>query len=186
MACPTCGHTMQCVDGVNGDTFWCPRCGTLKIGNQAELVEGPKLVTESRHLLRLCQEALERYSRGGRGLDEVSAPSIGRAVRNTEEACTLWSPMSHGSSEVTLPPTITGQWLRETGWKYHAIRKYFYLTTSCDTLLLKKQPDGWTLQAVGSAVDPREYDDAAATLTDSATRQTVRLIVSMCNDHSFA
>lgn len=27
MACPTCAHTMQCLEG---RWFWCPRCGSIK------------------------------------------------------------------------------------------------------------------------------------------------------------
>lgn len=64
MACPTCGHTMQNLglSSVGRATFWCPRCGTLKVetrtsfsrwacdgsGEHAERVheevEAPKLV----------------------------------------------------------------------------------------------------------------------------------------------
>ena len=51
MSCPTCDHTMQKV-GVfddNGPTFWCPRCGTLRVDTQAgEFVDRPKLVDRCR------------------------------------------------------------------------------------------------------------------------------------------
>jgi hypothetical protein len=54
MACPTCDHTMQCVAT---NTFWCPRCGTLKMVDSRcpeEIVE-PKLV---RRAFNLCEEIL--------------------------------------------------------------------------------------------------------------------------------
>jgi len=31
MACPTCGHTMQ---SVVDRIWWCPRCGTTKVGDR--------------------------------------------------------------------------------------------------------------------------------------------------------
>lgn len=47
MACPTCDHTMQMIgEGVN--TFWCPRCGTIKFGSTRPAHEAPKLVDHCR------------------------------------------------------------------------------------------------------------------------------------------
>jgi hypothetical protein len=43
MACPTCDHT---IGRIAGEVFWCPRCGTLKVGNTATLT--PQLVWRCR------------------------------------------------------------------------------------------------------------------------------------------
>ena len=40
--CPTCGHTIQRVnEGINPITFWCPRCGTLKVDKGVPDSEAP-------------------------------------------------------------------------------------------------------------------------------------------------
>ena len=43
MACPTCGHTMQ---SIVDTTWWCPRCGTLRVGNRHDSLgtSSPRLV----------------------------------------------------------------------------------------------------------------------------------------------
>ena len=49
MACPTCDHTMHCINSVNEfPQFWCPRCGTLK---ENERVTVPTLVPRVRSLI---------------------------------------------------------------------------------------------------------------------------------------
>lgn len=52
MACPTCGHTMQCVadPGPRYSVFWCPRCGTLNVTSMGtpDRVVAPKLVDRCR------------------------------------------------------------------------------------------------------------------------------------------
>ena len=47
MACPTCDHTMQCV---NDNVFWCSRCGTLR---DVMEVSPPKLVSRVNELINL-------------------------------------------------------------------------------------------------------------------------------------
>jgi len=42
MSCPTCDHTMQRIEN---ETFWCPRCGTLRLG---PMIEMPMLVERVR------------------------------------------------------------------------------------------------------------------------------------------
>ena len=42
MACPTCDHTMQSLNGGPNSWFWCPRCGTIKQRNGLDTP--PKLV----------------------------------------------------------------------------------------------------------------------------------------------
>jgi hypothetical protein len=39
MACPVCDYTMQNLGVPPGRTFWCPRCGTLKIENSGGTYE---------------------------------------------------------------------------------------------------------------------------------------------------
>jgi hypothetical protein len=41
MSCPTCTHTMQTVAK---ETFWCPRCGTLKLRSGLDTDHTPRLV----------------------------------------------------------------------------------------------------------------------------------------------
>ncbi len=83
---------------------------------------------------------------------------------------------------------ITGQWLRELGFKYHAIGKYFYMTTLNDVLLVEAKdsesdPDvQWFLSVVGGQIDPATYTDLAAMLTGRATRRDVEMIVGMCRE----
>lgn len=57
MACPTCGHTMQSLDGPTV-RWWCPRCGTLKetrgyAGREFTSVEAPKVVDRLRGFVRM-------------------------------------------------------------------------------------------------------------------------------------
>ena len=59
MACPTCDHTMQRLNGdVNMFYFWCPRCGTLVENSRGELTqEAPKLVNRCREFEASCYQA---------------------------------------------------------------------------------------------------------------------------------
>lgn len=76
---------------------------------------------------------------------------------------------------------ITGEWLRETGWTYHAIGKYFYLRTSHDTLLIRGSSRNWQVSAVANHIDPQDYVDLEAVLFTDATRDDVMAQVRLCN-----
>ena len=53
MACPTCDHTMQIIEGYDEPpTAWCPRCGTIKICSLDE-IDVPKLPGRVREFLEL-------------------------------------------------------------------------------------------------------------------------------------
>jgi len=55
MACPTCDHTMSCVAP---GTFWCERCGTLRIRKTLAAPNEdytPHLVGHCRHFERIVE-----------------------------------------------------------------------------------------------------------------------------------
>ncbi len=57
MACETCDHTMQRVNGGKPSVFWCPRCGTLKterIIPGERSFEAPKIVERTRSLCEVA------------------------------------------------------------------------------------------------------------------------------------
>lgn len=56
MPCQSCDHTMQRVNDGHPPTFWCPRCGTLKMEGGVPEFEEPKLVNRA---FRLCEQALD-------------------------------------------------------------------------------------------------------------------------------
>ena len=76
---------------------------------------------------------------------------------------------------------ITGEWLREAGWTYHAIGKYFYLLTDHDTLLIREGPRSWTVSAVAAHIDPQDYVDLEAVLFTDACQEDVMAQVSLCS-----
>lgn len=90
---------------------------------------------------------------------------------------------------IKVPQTETGQingkWLREIGFKYHPIRKYYYRSTINDILLVyasgSEQADAtqWYLCAVADHIDPAEYSSIAAMLTGRATREDVLQVVEI-------
>ena len=51
MACPTCDHTMQKIND-SPYLFWCPRCGTIRFGENShgvhETIEAPMLIRRCR------------------------------------------------------------------------------------------------------------------------------------------
>ena len=59
MACETCDHTMQRVNGGEPKVFWCPRCGTLKTEGVVLEFELPKVVGRS-HALCSSIDDVER------------------------------------------------------------------------------------------------------------------------------
>lgn len=81
---------------------------------------------------------------------------------------------------------IDGKWLREIGFTYHALGKYFYMITINDILLVEardseKDPDcQWWLSVVAGHVDPADYVDLAGQLTGRATRADVLAVVEIC------
>ena len=78
--------------------------------------------------------------------------------------------------------TITAEWLRAEGFQYHAIQKYFYWNGSLTTILVTPEDEGmrWCLEVVPPHIDPREYTDTAATLTENVKRKDIENILAMC------
>ena len=77
---------------------------------------------------------------------------------------------------------ITGKWLRQNGFKYHAIRKYYYFNTFNDTLLIHSHTDGdWSLSVVADHIDPAEHNKFSAMLTGKATREDVLRVLVICD-----
>ena len=59
MPCLVCDQTIQRVNsGTNPKTWWCPRCGTLKIDGVPEN-ESPKLVLHAIALMNAAQAVLD-------------------------------------------------------------------------------------------------------------------------------
>ena len=81
---------------------------------------------------------------------------------------------------------IDGKWLREIGFTYHAIGKYFYMTTINDILLVEARDSEqdptcqWWLSVVACPVDHADYVDLAGQLTGRATREDVLAVVEIC------
>jgi len=81
---------------------------------------------------------------------------------------------------------ITGQWLRKIGFTYHAIGKYYYMSTINEILLVRSHDSEtdpecrWSLSAVAGHIDPADYTDLEATLTGRPTRQDVTDVVRIC------
>ena len=59
MACKTCDHTMQRVNGGEPPVFWCPRCGTLKSKGGVPEFEAPKAIERAHDLSKACRTAVE-------------------------------------------------------------------------------------------------------------------------------
>lgn len=85
---------------------------------------------------------------------------------------------------VLLP--VDGRWLREIGFTFHAIGRYYYMTTINDVLLVKAMDSEldphvqWCVSVVAGHLDPREYDSVSAMLTGRATRNDITTIIEIC------
>jgi hypothetical protein len=92
-----------------------------------------------------------------------------------------WNP-----KVMETPEPINGKWLREVGFKYHPIRKYYYRNTINDTLLVyssgadREPKTQWYLCAVADHIDPAAHTDLSAMLTGRATREDVLQVVEIC------
>lgn len=64
MSCQECGHTMQSIGPTKG-VYWCPRCGTVKVGGE---FSKPRLPSN----IKIMREALHGSSPlGGEKLERV-------------------------------------------------------------------------------------------------------------------
>lgn len=60
MACPNCGHTMQCLSAQSA-VYWCSRCGSVRYGMVVPSVAVPALVDRCK---KFAGEMSDRLDRG--------------------------------------------------------------------------------------------------------------------------
>ena len=88
-----------------------------------------------------------------------------------------------------MDKTVDGRWLREIGFTYHAISKYYYMNTFNEVLLVRYHPkeeeteSRWSLAAVAGHIDPADYTDLEATLSGRPTRQDILDVIRVCNEN---
>ncbi|QEG31600.1 hypothetical protein GobsT_64220 [Gemmata obscuriglobus] len=86
MSCPTCAHTMQTVVEA---VFWCPRCGSLRLGpvGAAGTVDlgAPALVTRCRSLVARVCEDVGRFSGAAQLVDTLHRCGVIESINAPEE-----------------------------------------------------------------------------------------------------
>ncbi len=95
MACETCDHTMQRVNGGEPPVFWCPRCGTLKTKGGVPEFEVPKVIGRAHSLCASVTEP-DEY------LDVDALAMRVRAVRE----CFLTGGRAHAECEQRAPDAM--------------------------------------------------------------------------------
>lgn len=92
-------------------------------------------------------------------------------------------PEDDVEQEELLEDPVTGGWLRNIGFTYHAIGKYFYKRTSHATVLIRLTenatlpPSKCDLSVVSSNVSPSDYKDLEGVLFSDASRDIILRIL---------
>ena len=99
MACPICDYTMDFVPNGGFDSlYWCPRCGTQKLGmvpigdtSNINPVKVPTLVVQ-------CRTLLDQYKKDVRITELLRLFSITESVTKESEQCQDLTPTQRPSS----------------------------------------------------------------------------------------
>ena len=109
------------------------------------------------------------------------------AVELSDADARRFIPISESDSATTEHAApIDGAWLRQIGFTYHAIGRYYYRNTINDIILVEAkesedEPDvQWWLSRVGGQIDPADYTELAGQLSGRASREDVEAVVDIC------